>query len=132
MNWVFTFFFLLLPTVAIARYLLLIRHYIQTGDFGDPDDSFSVNFMDGEIIDALRYYFVGVHPGMILMDAVLVGLVSSMAFIAAALVVAAYVAFAIYLVPATIFIVAGGLYAIWARKRVVAKEEFTSKLKGEV
>jgi hypothetical protein len=102
--------------VMIARFMLAFKHYIYSGDFGDAERSAFIGMMDGKWGNMIRYAFIGYHPGMVLVDAILIGLFSL-------LVIFIWVP----MIVLTLLLLLGHVM----RKRIEVKQTFVGNLKGD-
>ena len=100
--------------VVIFRFFAAFRNYIYTGTFGDYEKSLMGCLMEYPKMP-LKYAFIGYHPGILIMDALIFFLIS---FVVIPL-WGAYIIIGLVLSLAYIM-----------RKRIATKQEFVSRLEG--
>ena len=111
-----TLLFFMYAIVIIVRFILAFNHYIYSGDFGDGERSAFVCMMEGNWSSMIGYSFIGYHPGMVFVDAVLIGIFSLlMIFIWGPMIILA------------LFLLLGHVM----RKRIAVKQTFVGNLKGD-
>jgi hypothetical protein len=102
--------------VIVVRLILAFNHYIYSGDFGDAERSAFICMMEGQWGSMIGYSFVGYHPGLVLIDALLIGIFSLlMIFIWAPMIVL------------ILLLLLGHVM----RKRIEVKQTFVGNLKGD-
>ncbi len=111
-----TLLFFMYTIVIIVRFILAFNHYIYSGDFGDCERSAFVCIMEGKWSNLLKYMFTGYHPGMVLVDAMVIGIFSLLM---------------IFIWAPMVFLVLFLLLGHVMRKRIAVKQEFVSNLKGD-
>ncbi len=111
-----TLLIIMFSVVMVIRLIMAFRHYIYNGDCGDGEKSAFVSLMEGNWSDLVLYSFTGYHPGMVLVDAMMLGLFSL-------LVVGLWAP----LIIMGLFILLGHVM----RKRIAVKQTFVGNLKGD-
>lgn len=109
-----TFSLLFFTVVVVIRLVLAFHHYIHTGNLGDFEKcAFGQVMEHGNFFSV--YAFTGYHPGVLVMDAIVFGLFSTLMIP----LWGAYIIFGLFL-----------LLAKTMRNRIAVKQEFVAKLDG--